>query len=226
MSRYYEAYERRYQTIHSLGLQWASDCPSPIVAEVLRRYGVKQDCSLLEIGCGEGRDAFRLLEQGYHLRACDISPEAIAYCRRQRPQFADRFFRLDVCREPWEETYDFIYAVAVLHMLVEQADRDRFLGFIRDHLNPGGLGLVLSMGDGLASSASDPDHAFDTVSRVHQETGRTVQVAATSCKIVDAGTLEQELLDNGLELLEMGRTSIEPDFPVIQYAVISTPGRR
>lgn len=226
MSRYYEAYERRYQTIHGLGLQWASDCPSPIVAEVLRRYGVEQDSAILEIGCGEGRDAFWLLEQGYHLWACDIAPEAVAYCRRQRPQFADRFFRLDVCRESWEKTYPFIYAVAVLHMLVEQVDRDRFLSFIRDHLSPGGRGLVLSMGDGIASSASDPDQAFDTVPRIHQETGRTVQVAATSCKIVDAETLRQELLDNGLELLEMGLTSIEPDFPMIQYAVVSASGRR
>lgn len=223
MSRYYEAYEQRYQAIHSLGLQWASDCPSPIVAEVLRRYGRKQDSAILEIGCGEGRDAFWLLDRGYNLRACDIAPEAVAYCRQQRPQFADRFFRLDVCREPWEETYDFIYAVAVLHMLVEQADRDRFLGFIRDHLNPGGHGLVLSMGDGIANSTSDPDRAFDTVTRVHQKTGLPVQVTATSCKIVDAGTLKREILDSGLTLLELGLTGIEPDFPVIQYAVVAGP---
>ena len=61
MKHYYEAYEDRYKAIHSLGHAWSSDRPTPIVGEILARYGVPKTARLLELGCGEGRDALPLL---------------------------------------------------------------------------------------------------------------------------------------------------------------------
>ena len=58
MKRYYEAYEARYSQVHAQGLQWSSDAPTPIVEEIIRQYG-KEQGRMLEIGCGEGRDAHR-----------------------------------------------------------------------------------------------------------------------------------------------------------------------
>ena len=74
--KYYEAYDQRYKAIHAKGLRWAGDRPTPIVADVAARY-CPEDAKLLEIGCGEGRDAMALLGQGYDLLATDASPEAI-----------------------------------------------------------------------------------------------------------------------------------------------------
>lgn len=58
--KYYEAYDDRYQQVHSAGLQWFDQAPTPIVMEVIREFGITSGQSLLELGCGEGRDAYPL----------------------------------------------------------------------------------------------------------------------------------------------------------------------
>ena len=121
---YYEAYDERYRQIHSLGLQWFYDAPAKIVTEVMDRNGITKTDSILELGCGEGRDAFPLLQSGYDLLATDVSAEAIAYCRKRSTQYAQRFQVLDCVGGRLDRTFRFLYAVAVIHMLVEDSDRD------------------------------------------------------------------------------------------------------
>lgn len=219
MNTYYEAYDKRYRQIHALGLQWSAGNPSPIVEEVICR-NIPRDASILELGCGEGRDAGYLLTRGYNVLASDISPEAVDYCRKKFPDYADHFIQLNACSDALNAQFDFIYAVAVLHMLVQDEDRDALLSFIKDHLTSSGIALVLTMGDGEFQRASGTANAFQDAVRTHGETGQEVRVAETSCRIVNFETLEQELCRNGLELLEKGITSIEPDFPVIMYAIV------
>ena len=112
-------------------------------------------------------------------------------------------------------------SISVIHMLVNQEDRNRFLTFIRDHLDEDGYGLILTMGDGEYEVTGDITSAFDSVKRTHQETGQEVAVAATSCRMVNFATLEQEIANNGLHILQKGITSIIPDFPQIMYALVT-----
>lgn len=77
--KYYEAYDDRYRQIHGQNLQWFADNPTPIVMETVRALGIGRDQKILELGCGEGRDAIALLQDGYDLLATDISAAAIAY---------------------------------------------------------------------------------------------------------------------------------------------------
>lgn len=76
---YYKAYDDRYRQVHEKGLQWFDKAHSPILEETVRKY-VKPLDSILEIGCGEGRDAAFLLSHGYNVRATDVSSEAISFC--------------------------------------------------------------------------------------------------------------------------------------------------
>lgn len=221
MERYYQAYDKRYQQIHEMQMQWASDAPSPIVGETVRKYGITPAQDILEVGCGEGRDAIWLLNQNYNVLASDVSAEAIRYCKAKAPQYETHFLQVDVCRQKLERKFDFIYAVAVLHMLVEQEDRDRFLTFFREHLKPSGCGLILTMGDGETERASDPSNAFENAVRTHQKSRKEVLIAETSCKMVGFPTFTSELRKNGLTASETGLTRIEPDFPVIMYAVVT-----
>lgn len=220
MEKYYYAYDKRYKQIHDMNLQWSSDEPTPILQEVISRYEIQKTDSILEIGCGEGRDSLWLLEQGYHVLGTDISAEAIAYCKKKNPKFSDSFAQLDVCKEKLRQTFQLIYSVAVIHMLVNQEDRNRFLTFIQEHLNENGYGLILTMGDGAYEISGDITKSFDNVKRTHQQTGQEVTVAATSCRMVNFETLEKEISDNGLRIVEKGITSIDPDFPQIMYAVV------
>lgn len=217
---YYEAYEDRYRQIHDAGLQWFYDDPTPIVLETIRRFGITQDQKILELGCGEGRDAYLLLQQGFRVLATDISPAAIDFARKKWPEFAENFGVLDCVAGKTEETFDFIYAVAVVHMLVEDTHRDAFYHFIRDHLNPGGLALICTMGDGKMERQTDIHIAFDLQERTHESSGKTVKIANTTCRMVNFDTFENELARNGLAVLETGITAAPPDFPVLMYAVV------
>lgn len=220
MAKYYEAYDLRYRQIHQQHLQWASETPSPIVGEVLKRYSLPKGARLLEIGCGEGRDALDLLRQGLDVLATDVSPEAVAFCRQKAPAFAEHFQVLDCIAGTMEETFDFIYAVAVLHMLVLEEDRQAFYRFIQSHLKPQGLALICTMGDGQTEVQSDIETAFEAQERVHQETGKTVRIAGTSCRMVGFDAFRNELAQNNLAPVEMGLTASPPDFSQMLYAVV------
>lgn len=217
---YYKAYDDRYRQIHALGLSWASRAPTPLLGVILARYGIGKDARMLEVGCGEGRDALPLLRKGYDLTAADVSPEAVRWCRDQCPERADAFRVLDVCREELGERFDFIFSTAVLHMLTEDRDREAFFIFFRRHLAPGGYGLVLSMGDGETEFRSDPDKAFEPTERTHQSTGQPVTVAATSCRIVSARTLRAEAERMGLTVREAGHTSVPGEFDQMIYLLL------
>jgi len=218
--KYYEAYDDRYRQVHGDSLRWFAESPSPIVFETIRRFEIKKTDKLLEIGCGEGRDARFLLEKGYDLLATDVSAAAVAFCRREQPDHADRFQVLDCLKEGFHERFDFIYAVAVIHMLVPDSDRKAFYRFIREHLTDKGIALICTMGDGLTERQSDVSHAFRLQDRVHEPTGKVLKLAATSYRGVSFSTFENELAKNGLEILEKGITLVEPDYGQMMYAVV------
>ena len=220
MRKYYEAYDDRYIQVHEKKLQWASDAPSAIVAQTMERFGIDGDMQILELGCGEGRDASFLLRRGCRLTATDISPEVIRYCRERWPEYGENFRILDCIGGELEEKFDFIYAVAVIHMLVENADRAAFYRFIRDHLKDNGVALVCTMGDGIMEHSSDISTAFDLQQRVHGQSGEKLMLAGTSCRMVRWETFLQEIAENGMTLVERGLTAAEPDFNVMMYGVM------
>ena len=58
---YYEAYDDRYRQVHREKLEWFTRTPSPIVEQTIREYQLGTNSRILELGCGEGRDAIHLL---------------------------------------------------------------------------------------------------------------------------------------------------------------------
>ncbi len=216
--KYYQAYEDRYQAAHEKNLRCMGYEPSSIVAETLRKYGVTKNQKLLEIGCGEGRDAIVLLENGYDLLATDVSPHAVTYCREQYKAYADHFTVLDAVCETHKHKYDFIYSVAVIHMLVPDEDRKAFYTFVGEHLTEDGIALICTMGDGEIERMTDISKAFDKTERIFE--GNTMLVAETSCRIVTFDTFCSELQNANLALLEKGITSVGTQFPVMMYAIV------
>ena len=216
--KYYEAYEERYKTAHAHGVSWSSDASTPIVMEMLDKYNITQEHKLLEIGCGEGRDSKRVLERGFQLMATDISKEAIAYCKKLMPQFENHFSVLDCLSDKLDVKFDFIFGIAVIHMLVLDDDRNGFYQFIHNHLTKGGVALICTMGDGEFEKQSDISTAFTLQERNH-ELGK-MMVAETSCRMVSFNTFEKELARNGLTIIEKGITSSLPNFNSLMYAVV------
>ena len=218
MRKYYEAYDERYKAAHQKNLRWMGYESSPIVAEIVQKYGISKENTLLEIGCGEGRDAIALLEKGYNLLATDVSPQAVLYCKERYKAYANSFERLDAVNGTTDKKFDYIYSVAVIHMLVPDEDRKAFYSFIKEHLTENGIALICTMGDGEMERSTDISIAFDLGERVCE--GEKILVAETSCRIVTAQTFEKELKDADLEIIEQGITSVENHFPVMMYGVV------
>lgn len=217
---YYEAYDDRYKQVHNKSLQWFSDANSKIIEEVMLKHKITKSMKCLEIGCGEGRDALYLLKNEYSLLATDISPTVVDYCKGKCPEKAECFQVLNCLTDRITETFDFIYAVAVLHMLVLDQDRHQFFRLIYEQLSDTGVALICTMGDGKEEWHSNISTAFDLQKRNHDATGEELYIASTSCRKVSFDTLYNELENSNLMLLESGITPIEPDFPVTMYAVV------
>ena len=118
--KYYAAYEDRYKTAHQKGVSWAGDKNSPIVLEVIQKYNIQLEDNLLEVGCGEGRDSRAVLESGYNLMATDISKEAVEYCKKIMPEYEGNFGVLDCLSDYLDKTFDFIYGIAVIQMIIDK----------------------------------------------------------------------------------------------------------
>lgn len=216
--KYYAAYEERYKTAHAHGVSWSSDVSTPVVMEVINKYKINQSNRLLEIGCGEGRDSKIILERGFQLTATDISNEAVEYCKKSMAEYENHFSILDCLSDELNEKFDFIFAIAVIHMLVLDEDRNGFYQFIRSHLAADGIALICTMGNGESEQKSDISTAFTLQERNH-ESGK-MMVAGTSCRIVSWDTFENEISENGLTLVEKGITSSVPNFDSLMYAVV------
>lgn len=78
----------------------------------------------------------------------------------------------------------------------------------------------INYGDGIIQSESDIKKAFDNIKRIHQESNEEINIAATSCRIVNFDTLCIEVRENGFEIIEQGITEIENHFNEIMYIIL------
>ena len=220
MNKYYEAYDKRYKQVHDKGISWSPNTNTTIVEDTINKFHLEKS-KILEIGCGEGRDAKYLLNKNYNVLATDISKEAINYCQKNDINHKDCYRVLDALKDnSLKDKFGFIYTIACLHMLVLDEDRNKFYKYIYNHLEDNGYSLILTMGDGIKSSKSDITKAFDNIKRIHQETNQIIDVAATSCRIVNFDTLLNEVKNNGFDTIEYGITEIENHFNEIIYIII------
>jgi len=99
--------------------------------------------SILELGCGPGRDARALASAGYDVRAIDHSPIAIERARKQPFEGSLRFEQTDVLaalRATARSSVDAVYAHA-LYMILSEEELRELLGEVFRALRPGGLHL-------------------------------------------------------------------------------------
>lgn len=218
--KYYTAYDDRYRQVHAQNLKWFDEAPAAIVMQTVQRFHLSKSDRMLEIGCGEGRDAKYLLREGYQLLATDVSSEAVTYCAKTDPEHGECYAVLDCITQRLDEKFDFIYAIAVLHMLVLDEDRRGFYQFLKEQLSENGIALVCTMGDGISQRSSDISEAFTLQERVHEESGKRLQIAGTSYRSVSFQKFEEELSENELKILETGFTDLQPDYYCMMYAVV------
>ena len=101
--------------------------------------------SLLDAGCGGGRNLVYFLRNGYQVFGVDEHPEAVSEVRRLAGQLApglapSNFQVSDLAAIPFQdESFDAVVCSAVLHFARDEAHFDRMLDEMWRVLRPGGL---------------------------------------------------------------------------------------
>lgn len=200
---YYKAYDKRYRQTYENNSLWEISERTKEVIDTLKKCKITKNSNILELGCGEGRDAIYLLDNGYNVLGVDYSFAVIDKCNElTNYKYVNNFKQLDLIENSLNEKFDFIYSVAVIHMFVLDEHRNKFYNFIYDHLKDNGIALIISMGDGTLEINSDLEKAFDDTKRVNINTNKEIMVASTSCRVKKIDEMKKEIQLNNLEILE------------------------
>lgn len=129
-------YERQFPDPDHVAARFAHD--------VVTRFGGGR--TLLDVGCGTGRDAGHLAGLGYEVVGLDSSERMVQHARAHHP--AVGFVLGDMRSFALGRRFDVITCLdSALLYCHTNADLDEFLRRCRDHLEPGGL-LVAEMRNG------------------------------------------------------------------------------
>ena len=129
-------YEDRYRKDdYFWGIQ-----PSAMCLQVLEALPPTRPLKLLEIGCGEGKDAVFFARCGYDVTAFDVTQAGLEKTRRlaDRARVPVRTFRANLWDYRLDETYDILFSSGVLHYILPKL-RDEIMEDYRFHVNGGGL---------------------------------------------------------------------------------------
>ena len=106
-------------------------------------------------------------------------------------------------------------------MFVLDIHRNKYLKFIYNHLEDSGLALICVMGDGKKEYASDINDALKNSKRKLLHNNEDVEVATTSCRIVNMDTFKNELTNNGFLIKRMWISEDIPEFDKSMCAIVT-----
>jgi SAM-dependent methyltransferase len=133
--RTYEAMAPVYDdfTGHYESEAWIAD-----LVKALERRGL-QGKRLLDIGCGTGTSFLPMLEQGWEVTACDISP-AMLELAREKAGDGVRLEIADMLELPQFGEFDLVWALDdAINYLLSPEELERALAGMRANLTPTGL---------------------------------------------------------------------------------------
>lgn len=117
--------------------------PNDLALEVLKRAYPTRPLKLLEIGCGEGRDAVFFAQNGFEVTAFDVAQSGLEKAERlaRAHGVSVRFFQADLRHYRPREIYDVIYASGVMHHVLP-AQRTEVFESYRAHTSAGGINAM------------------------------------------------------------------------------------
>lgn len=219
---YYKAYDKRYKQVYEKDMLWSSKKHTKEVYDFITDNNIKTTDKILELGCGEGRDAIFLLDRGYNVLAVDCSNTVIDKCNElSEYKYVNNFKQFDLIKDKLNKKFKFIYSIAVLHMFVLYEHRNKFLSFIYNHLSRDGKALICILGDGIKEYSSDINEAFNDSKRIVMNNNTELEIASTSCRIVNWDTLEEELNKNNLKINKKWISNDIPEFSSSMCVLVS-----
>ena len=132
-------YEDRY---NSNDYYWGIN-PSDMCYEVMRIKPPVKQYRLLDIGCGEGKDAVFFAKNGYIVSAFDIADSGLEKARKlaENHNVDVNFFKANIFDYKLDNDFDIIFASGVLHYLSEKL-RVSFFENLKDHTSMNGINAM------------------------------------------------------------------------------------
>lgn len=114
--------------------------PSSMCYEVMKLLPPTRPLRLLDIGCGEGKDAVFFARNGYDVTAFDIAESGLDKARRLAESCGTHInlVQADLLTFRPDGEYDVIFCSGVLHYIPEPL-RNEILGYYRAHTAVGGV---------------------------------------------------------------------------------------
>lgn len=129
-------YEERYKVD---GYYWGVE-PSNMCYEVMKLCPPKNRLRLLDVACGEGKNAVFFARNGYHVTAFDAALSGLEKARRLADQIGVEinFFRADMLDFRLDNEFDIIFCSGALHYIPQHL-RKEILQNYQEHTSVGGL---------------------------------------------------------------------------------------
>jgi len=114
--------------------------PSGMCLKVLELQPPEKHIKILDIGCGEGKDAVFFARCGYDVSAFDISEAGLEKTKRlaDKANVNVRTFRASLSDYRLEEKYDVLYSSGVLHYIKPEL-RDEIMSNYKANVNDKGI---------------------------------------------------------------------------------------
>lgn len=114
------------------------------VTEKLRKYGVPDKSTLLDLACGTGKMTLRLAERGYDMIGVDLSPEMLSVAREACAECG--YFPLLICQDMcsldlYGTVEGAICCLDSVNYLTGAGELDDLLSRMRNFVSPGGIFL-------------------------------------------------------------------------------------
>ncbi len=132
-------YDKRYNTEeYYWGLM-----PNRICYDIMKILPPIKPYRVLDIGCGEGKDAVFFAKCGYDVTALDISEQGIEKAKKlaEHNKVEVRFFKADLFDYRPDTEYDIIFSSGVLHF-IPQTDREELCNSLKAHTTDIGINAL------------------------------------------------------------------------------------
>lgn len=132
-------YDERY---NKDGYYWGLN-PNRMCYEIMKLIPPVQPIKILDIGCGEGKDAVFFAKNGYIVSAFDITDKGLDKGKLLAEKcgvYVD-FFKADIMDYRLDDTYDIIFSSGIFHFIKPEV-RNELIENLKTHTNENGIHAI------------------------------------------------------------------------------------
>jgi tellurite methyltransferase len=114
--------------------------PSSTARIFLQKFPPHEGQTLIDIGCGEGRDSIFFARNGYRVTSFDYSTDGIQKAKvwADELNLSIDFFQSDINEYRLKKSYDVVFASGALHY-IQQNSRQEIISNYKQFTRPGGV---------------------------------------------------------------------------------------